>query len=327
VILSGQVAWDKSQILDVLRAELTRESAGRDIDWYDDKPDKLLADRVEMVLGVLRDMHHHVADVVEVESAFIVALGDLYLSGHVDLLYRPRDAPDTLALADWKTGANRPDQIELDHSWEAGVYAAAVQHGWFLPRTAVQLHRELDGAGDTRGWTATTAAGTCTHTSRYMAERVALESALISAMTDPVVLAALPLVQHQSYPTAIRYVHLGDYVPYQRAGTKAIERADDLRFYTRAVPGRVSFVPGQRRGPAWLDVRQTAADIPRLTYRLKTIVGTIRMGRFIDMVSARCGHCPFKDQCLTNGYQAVGDERRELESRMRDLPLDTTDLG
>ena len=38
-----------------------------------------------------------------------------------------------LSFADWKTGAQRPHQIDLDHGWQSGIYSGALRSGYFVP--------------------------------------------------------------------------------------------------------------------------------------------------------------------------------------------------
>lgn len=320
-VLSGPGHIGAHQIRAALRFELDLEAGQRVIDWGgEESTTRLMEDRAAMILGTLDNLHRWCAAVELVEAGFMVQLGDLWLSGHVDLIYRPKDNPEGLGLADWKSGAQRPDPIELDHSWECGVYAAAMHAGFFVRRECLQVLQTPDG------WTAGIAMGTgvqvsATHQSRYIAERNALEAVLIELAAGVPVGAST--VTFSRYPTEIHYVHLGDYVPYVKRGKKHIERPEDLKHWGLTAPGDVGFSPGQTRGPAWLPVRQNEADIPRLVHRLKNIVGTIRMGRFIDMVSERCKRCPYSFPCLNAGYGAVGDERKSIERMIKQLDLET----
>lgn len=318
-VLSEQPKLHRDPIESVLRDELEREAGQRQIDWGEDNPDKLIAERVQMVYGLLCNLHKHVAKVELVEAGFIVPLDGYWLSGHVDLIYRPRSNPAALGLADWKTSATRPDPIELDHSWEAGIYALAMRRGWFVRREELQLSQGPDG------WTARHGTLSVTHSSHYRAERDGLERLLIEMVRDQT-MADVSTRVFGLYPDEIRYVHLGDYVPYQKAGKKRIDRAEDLAHWQRAEPCEVSYVSGMYRGPAWLHVRQSEQDIPRLSYRIKNIVGTVRMGRFIDMVSERCKRCAYKRDCLNSGYGLTGADRRQLELSISGLPIENYDL-
>lgn len=327
-------AWSQADVRKVFDLEYEREVGGRAVTWrHDEQPLDLLTERVIMVTTLLTELHKYVADdgVILVEPAFIVRRGSYWLSGHIDLVYRPRADPSAIAIADWKTGATRPDEIELAHGWEAGIYSAAVHDGYFLSRSALDV-TVADGI-----WTAHAvgAPAHCTgvHASRYIAERIALESALVEVARaidakaidglDPRLAGAIE--SFGLFPWEVYHVQLHDYVPYERAGKKRVSRPDDLRFYKCGKDATVRFQRGDRRGPAWLRVQLAAYDLPRLDHRLRQIVGTIRMGRFADRVCEQCKRCPFADQCLTTGYAETGDERRELESTLRALGADAHD--
>src|SRR5262252_5507859 len=320
-VLAGPGAVSRAQVERAFLEEFDRETASRRVEWYDRDRQSALDDCITMITSLLDDMHWYVAEVVLVEPAFIVRLGNHWLSGHVDLLYRPRGNPQALAMADWKTGQKRPNPIVIDHSWEAGVYSVASRDGWFLRREQLEV---LDGLNTTGLWTVRCDAHAVCHPSRYIAERECAELALSTlanmleagaeSLTDMRAATGLERFERlEQFPTEIYHVHLHDYVPYKRAGKKDIRRAEDLAYYQRHTPGSVSFKVGERRGPAWLPVRITEHDVPRVAYRIKNVVGMIRMGRFIDQVGDRCTKCPYADDCLNGGYAMRSDDRRALE--------------
>src|SRR5262245_1856129 len=291
-----------------------RECGGRRVEWYDKDGDTMIDDRVDMIVGLLGNLHRYVAEVVLVEPAFVVKLGAYWMSGHVDLVYRPRRNPDAIAIADWKTGATRPAQVELDHSWEAGIYSVAVHDGWFLDRAQLEACSRVDGVP---GWEVRCGSYAAGHPSRYIAERECAElvlSAFARAVDDSQSCTfEVPLQRLERFPAEIYHVHLADYVPYKRAGKKEVKRPEDLAFYGRTAPGPVKFEAGALRGPAWLSVRLGQHDIPRVEYRVRNVVGMIRMGRFIDQIGDRCTRCPYAGDCLNGGYAVRGDERKALE--------------
>jgi len=331
-LIAGDLKSDLSvNVRKVFEDELDREVSGREVNWYKDDAKKLIYTRSAMVHGLLRDIHKHVSKVELVEPAFIVKLGPYWLCGHVDLVYRPREDPAKLGLADWKTGKQKPGQLDLDHGWEAGVYSTAVHQGVFLPRESLEMTRDPATGwwtAETRGWGIR-----ATHPSRYLAERRVLERTLImyaSQLEDAerlgfsgvsCALERYPLEHFGVFPDEIYHVHLGDYVPYEKSGQKEAKRPEDLKFYELATPATVKYVRGQMRGPAWLPVARTAYDVPRLQARLRKVVGMVRMGCFIDQVGEKCTRCHWREQCLNSGYGVQGDELKQLEANMRGLEL------
>ncbi len=270
----------------VFAEEMRREVGSRELRWYRDDDAKIYAERVAMIVGLLNHLHNHVAEVVLVEAGFIVRCEGYWLSGHIDLLYRPKSDPGALAIADWKTGATKPSAIELDHGWEAGIYSQAVHSGHF------DAGLGLDAPG---------------MTSRD--RREALDRRLIAIALEHGDGTGLTPSFGQ-FPAAIHHVHLHDYVPYSKAGTKEVKRPEDAAFYSKPIGEKVKYAAGELRGPAWLPVRRSAQDIPRLGYQLRQVVGTVRMGRFPERVGEKCGRCAFQGPCLSAGYDLRGDDKR-----------------
>jgi len=323
-ILTGPGAVSAADIRRVLVHELESEIGPRRVEWYDNDRDTMIADRVAMIVGLFDNMYKYVAEVVLVEPAFVMRIGTHWLQGHIDLVYRPRGAPiGEVALADWKTGAMRPDQIELDHGWEAGIYSTALHSGYLLPREALAVTYDVDS----KEWTASLGMFAVTHPSKYIAERMCSERALTGAAVAMQTHGNASLTSHLRtlgrFPSEIYHVHLADYVPYKRAGKKKAERPEDLKFYQRSMPGQVAYVAGDTRGPAWLPVKISEHDIPRVEHRLRNIVGMIRMGRFIDQVGDRCKRCPFAKDCLTTGYALRGDEAKAVERVLKGVDADS----
>ena len=311
-ILEGAGAVSRSRVKATFWEELDTETSGRSIEWGKASAD----DYIDMVHGALDRLHQHAVGVVMLEAGFTLNLGEYYLAGHIDLMYRPRDAPLTLGLGDWKTGATKPDPIELNHGWESGIYSAAMRFGTFLGREHVSFTRAPDGQ-----WIGTCGARSVTRSTRWQAERDALEAALDD------IARGTPhpgTCRFDEFPSEIRHVHLRDYIPYRKAGTKAAKRAEDLAYYGLKTPGTVSYAAGQRRGPAWIPVRRSERDVPRLKHRLRTVVGTVRMGRFLDLVGERCNRCPFSTQCLNDGYAPQGEELQEIARAFEEAGLDLT---
>lgn len=300
-------------------AELILAASGRRIEWRKDEL-KQRAACVAMIYGTLAALHKRVHSVVLVEPAFVTCVDGYWLGGHIDLIYRPRSDPGTLALADWKTGVQRPHVIELDHSWEAAIYSAAMFDGVFVRRDACELGRALDGQ-----WRARCCGHEVVSMSRFHAERDCLERVLSElaaralAVPEHIGPACVRLGQ---FPSEIHTVHMRDYVPYERAGKKEIKRPEDLRHYGLTDAAQISYAAGDARGPAWLPVRRGEHDLPRLGHRLRHVVGSVRMGRFIDIVGEHCTRCRYAGPCLNGGYAAVGDEQAQLTAALKSLDHD-----
>lgn len=309
------------RVEEVFRAELERAADGRELVWYgkSDNPDKLAQQKVAMVTGLLNDLHRHVAEVVLVEPGFIAKLGDYWIAGQVDLVYRPRSNPRGLAFCDWKSGASLPHPIELEHGFESGFYAHALHDGSFLPRERIALAQTE--AGD---WAARYEAGggaTTVRPHRMAAERACMERALIelACAAEP---PAGVLKRFDAFPDELHYVHLQDYVPYEKAGSKSVDRAEQLAFYGLQSAGKVKYVAGDRRGPGWYRMARRESDVPRLQHLLRQVVGLVRMGRFFESIGDKCARCPYKQPCLTSGYAPTGDTQRELLQAVKEVDFD-----
>jgi hypothetical protein len=325
-ILAGQGVFEPSGVMNVFKSEFEREVGGREVWWADkDDEDKLMNERVEMVCGLLQNLHHHVSEILLVEAGFVAKLGPYWFCGHTDLVYRPKSRPDQIALADWKTGAQKPATVELDHSWESGVYSHAVHSGYFIHRAESEASFDTD----TQQWHAECRGHHASHGSRYIAEREATEAALIEIAKnvdanppeDHVRRAhELGLVAFDQFPSEIYHVHLQDYVRYQKSGAKLAKRPEDLRFYGLRMPEQVKYIKGDMRGPSWLPCKRTEYDVPRLEARLKKVITMLRMGIFIDNIGEKCERCPYAQDCLNTGYAPVGDERSKLEHALLRIP-------
>lgn len=312
-VLAGPGAVSRARVRATFWEELDKEIGTRQLEWGDTSDD----DYIDMVHGALDQLHTYAADVVLIEAGFTLQLNGLYFAGHTDLIYRPRWASDTLALADWKTGKTKPDPIELNHGWESGIYSAAMRFGTFLGREHVTFESAPDG-----GWTGTCLGRSVTRSTHWQAERDALEAGLDELARG----AEHPgTVRFDQFPSEIHHIHLRDYIPYRKAGKKQAKRKEDLAHYGLASPGTVEYVAGERRGPAWVPVRRDEREVPRLKHRLKTVVGTVRMGRFLDLVGERCNRCPFQQQCLNDGYAPQGEELERLTQAFAEAGLDMHD--
>jgi hypothetical protein len=354
-LLTGNHKVDRRLVDDAFYDELDKEIAGREVVWRKkDKPDpsakygggeKVIYDRVSMVLGALNTLHQHVAAVVAVEAGFIVRVdvGDgtyYWLAGHTDLIYRPKSNPCGLAIGDWKTGATKPCAIELDHGWESGIYSLAVRDGVFITRD--ELKAEIvpgkvteDGEVGQPLCRVTCRGVSADHVAYSQASKRAIEAALTHVATAQELYdetngergeAMLPTFG--VFPDEIRYVHLQDLVPYEKAGDKTVNRREDVAHYGVTAGTKIKYVKGDLRGPAWLPIRRSEHDVPRLQSQLRSVVGTVRMGRFPERIGEKCERCGFKDLCLTTGYEVRGAEKAQVRSLLHVLQgLDDVDDG
>lgn len=234
-----------------------------------------VADTAAMVAGLIADLPRFVRHVVGVEQGFIGRLGEYWIAGHVDLIYEPIARPGTLAMCDWKFGKEKPHVIELNHGWEAGLYGAAMRHGVFanpLGRDRYELERDL----------------------------IALARTAAGASLTPT---------YGQFPTEIYQVHVADYLPYKRAGDKQVTRIEDLRRFGYVEPCKHVYAAGQVRGGAWMPVDMSEGYLSRLESRLRTVVGTARMGRFIDNPGQKCTRCHYATACLHAGYAAADNDQ------------------
>ncbi len=334
-LCSGTYQVSRKQIDEVFREELDKETATIDVNWGKDSPDKIIAERVSMVLGTLNNLHKHAQRVLFVEPGFIVEIDGFWLSGHVDIIFEPRGAMEgTVALADWKTGAQKPHPIELDHGWESGIYSLAIERGLFIDRAEIDTTQLTKGDGDGSDagkWAATCRGVTRIDVSQHQAKRRAIEAAMIEIakkVAEAKERASYPVLERTfgTFPASIWHVHLGDYVPYQKSGKKEVKRREDIAHFGVPAGTTITYSAGELRGPAWLPVRRTEHDIPRLASMLRNVIGSARMGRFVERLGEKCERCAFKEECLNAGYEVRGDEKKQLERALRVLPPDVGDM-
>ena len=324
-VLEGRSVAAPEQVRRVIVEEFERATCGYEVVWYGKhEHEGVLSDVTAMVHGVVHDMHRHVANVELVEAGFIAQLGDLWVEGHTDLIYRPRHAPDQLALCDWKTGAQRPHQLVLDHGYESGIYSAALERGSFLPLDVLRRWRAApaDAPVDDIARTQLAAA-----TSERDAMHIGLRAIARRALAgEPV---PDEVVAFNRFPDVIRLVHLADYVPYEKKGTKTVERVEDIEHWSRVLgrqvmPGeKVHYEKGQFRGAAWLRVQRTADDVQRLEKLLRAVVGWVRFGLFTEAVGEKCTRCSHKAECLTSGFSLRGDDAKALTAALSGIDLGT----
>ena len=267
----------------VMREALTRAVPEADADD--------LADTAAMIVGVVAEFPKWILSVVAVEPGFIGRFGEYWIAGHIDLIYEPVSNPGTIAICDWKFGSQKPHPLELQHGYEAGLYSAALRYAYF----------ELSD-------------GTARHEHDWQ---------LIERAADAEARGARLRPTYDSMPSQIHQVHLADYVPYKRSGAKDMHRAEDLDFFGYTEPTRHKYQAGDRRGGAWMPVALEGSDLARFYERLRAIVGTARMGRFIDAPGEKCTRCHYRLECLNSGYAATeSTEEAEQLQRLLDAERD-----
>lgn len=319
--LSGKITFSASTIERAFSEEYERERAGREVDWYRDNPTKWIGEQVALLTGLINDLHNHVGKVHLVEAGFIVHLDGIWLTGMTDLVYSPPGS-DKIALADWKTGAQKPHQIELDHGWESGIYSHAVHSGWFIPGENIApvegvAHRDSVEAA-------------CIEIAGAW-ELLEINSKQETLPNFPTQAAFDALCQlygarrFAEFPWRIRHVHLRDYIPYARATKKKLTRPEELEWAQLKKPETVSFQKGDTRGPGWLHVQRSVSDIPRLRHLLSAVVQWVRFGKFVAAPGEMCSRCKFREPCLNDGYQPTGEEKVRLDLAIEGLDFDGFD--
>lgn len=278
------------------------------IDWQDANPVLEKSEGVSMVRGALHTTAERACEIVAVEAPFRAELDGLHLEGTADLVYRPRANPEGIALADWKTGERHTPRVILDKGYQVSAYSFALEHGTLWPNDD--------------------------------ARRVKLGQ----------------------YPQSIHIVHLRDFVAYDRAvamlatlrehgpatSVELCERLPRFQLNPRSVAGLLNalsdeglITKGKRKqatlwgasasqsGPStktiWYESQRSSEDVARFRVSLKTIVGTARMGRFVESMGEQCDRCPFQQQCLGAGYGPSKTEAKKIEDLLAGMDLSVLD--
>lgn len=328
-ILAGKSVLSTTGIRKVLEEEFAKATAGKNVVWYGKaEQDDTFESITAMLGGLFADLHRHVAEIVLAEAGFIAPVGEYWTEGHVDLIYRPRSNPNTLGLTDWKTGAIRPHQIELDHGFESGLYSNAIYRGRFLPvRVLERWWADSKSKPEDVPFNLATTDVLASALTQREAMHIALRE--IASCTE----AGLPVpgevVRFDEFPAEIRLTQLTDYEPYEKKGGKTVEREEELEHWARvlkrpvAFKEKVNYEAGMTRGPAWYRVRRSAGDIKRLEHRLATLISWVRNGLFVDAVGEKCTRCSHREPCLTSGYEMRGEDAKALDAALESVDLDS----
>jgi hypothetical protein len=289
----------------VLDEELVRAAEGRPIDWGDASEQLERATGRWMALGALRTVSERARRILAVEAPFLVTLDGYAMSGTIDLAYEPRGAAPgaAVALADWKTGERRPHQVVLDHGYQTGIYSHALAHGVLWPgterETRLGLHPEVIHIVHLRSY--------ATHErTRAVLAAVRESSDTSKELAVRVARRGWPVSTH-AIAGALRALADDGLVTKKRVGKDTIwsATATDREPNAEAI---------------WLESRRRPDDVARLRVSLKTIVGTVRMGRFVERLGEQCGRCPFRAACLGDGHVST-DTARLVERALDGLDL------
>ena len=305
--------------------EFEKERAGRPVDWYRVNEDKWRDECVSMLDGLLTDMRNHISEVVMAEAGFVYEIDGMWITGSTDLVYRTPGLK-RLAIADWKTGAQLPHQIDLDHGWQSGIYGNALRDAYWVPYENVtpregQTHRDAMEEVCTEiamAWqevieTEQSRDGLVNEADyvKEWGERCVVAVGAKAQLDSIVVKHAA--TRFGEYPERIRHVHLRDYIPYLRGGSKMLTRPEELEWAGLSAPEKSKYVKGDLRGPAWYRVQRAESDMPRLRHLLRAAVSWVRMGRFPSAPGEMCSRCKFREPCLLEGYKPIGEDKRQLE--------------
>lgn len=267
-ILAGEMP-PRAQFEAVFADAFEQARAGREVVWTKKKEIDEMAAGVTMVMEGLQTLAARASRVILVEAPFICPIGgeddpkrQLWIEGTIDLAFEDEDG--RIHLADWKTGAQRPDRTQLDRGHQLGLYAFAMRHGTFEP------HSEA-----------------------------------------PYELGA--------YPDAMWIAHLRDFDPYKKLTRKRPSTPEEAEFYGVDVGELVSVPKGGPRGPGWYASRRRMNDDGDLVHSLRSVVGTVRMGRTWKAIGDACGSCPFASECASEGFGPAASEKRHIEQALRGL--------
>lgn len=314
-VMSPAQSFARSTLSKAYHEEFDGEAGDRTVEWFKHKADKVHEECIDMLFGVVEGMRHHVGEVVAVECGFVYHLNGIWVTGAVDLVYRAPGS-DRLSFADWKTGANKPCQIELDHGWQSAIYAQALKDGYFVrfEDVVAQPDEEHRDALERACQEIAVAWQSITDASEERDEIGPESDALADA------LARHRATRFGEFPEQIRYVHLRDYIPYSRKQSKVLRRPEELAWAGAPLDSKghkVTMEKGDARGPAWYHVNRSESDAPRLLHTVKAVISMVRFGRFPAAIGDICNRCSHRETCLNTGYQATGEEAAAMQNISR----------
>lgn len=290
----------------VLADEMSKAAGDLQVDWHDDNPTNEMRKARWMVIGALRTVAQRVLRVIAVEAPFVVEIGGYHTSGTIDLIYEPREAPGSVDVADWKTGERRAAQAVLDHGYQVAIYGQAIEHGTLFPGTEREM-RLASPVNDVF----------IVQLREYVSlerMRAAHKALSFSSMARPELETELARKgwQLSANSTAAILTQLGKHglATKSRQGKEVFWRATG------------SLEEARLDKEIWHRSRRAPDDVARLIVSLKNIVGTVRMGRFIERLGEQCSRCQFRMECLNAGHEMAPDAARELNDALSAMDLD-----
>lgn len=274
------------------------------VDWGDERnPSLRILERAHVIREALREVGRRAEIIVAVEAPFTVQIDEYHCMGTIDLVYIARDT-GALVLVDWKFGDMRMPDVVRDYGYQFGVYAAALEHGTLWPGT-----------------------------DRARTFGVSPAEIYVVQLADyvPVLKARKVLDVMRAAQRPLTSAEVGDHTGLGGGSGKAMLGAlRKLGYVENRRAGKASiWVPTPRedypRGDdAWHRSARQADDEARLIVSIKNIVRSVRMGIGMERLGEQCGRCPYKAQCLGEGYVAK-DEQREFATAMREAGVTASD--
>jgi hypothetical protein len=303
-VLAGRVPQPDT-LTRVMGEEMLRAAEGLKIDWGKDNEQNELIKARWMVIGALRTVSVRALSIVAVEAPFLVQIGDYHATGTIDLLFEPREQPGTVSVADWKTGERKAAPAVLDHGYQVSIYAEAIEHGVLFPGTEQEM-RLAAKASDVfvvqlREYVAI---------ERMRAAHRALSNATLTRAELEVVLARAGWELNAASVAALL-------TAANKAGiARKLRRGKDTYWEASG-----SIENARLDADIWHRSKRAADDRARLLVSMKNIIGTARMGRFLERLGEQCSRCSYRLECLNEGHDMSAANAREINDALEGLDL------
>lgn len=310
-VLAGRVP-SHERIDAVISEEIERAREGRTVDWREASESLERISARWMVLGALRSVHEKAVRIIGVEVPFVVEVDGYTATGTIDLLYEPRDAEPgvrAVAMADWKTGGRPLPKVLLDRGYQIGIYAEAIERGRLWPGTP----RETSLGVSPRDIHIVHLRAYAQH-ERTAAVLDAVRSTTATADELTVIVARRGWqVSKASVAGTLRGLANRGLVVKRRDGKQVVWMP-------------TSSIEPLRSSEVWYASQRQPGDSARLRVSLRTIVGTVRMGRFVESYGEQCARCPFRHECAGEGYGPDKATARDIEDVLDGVDLTGLDL-